>query len=176
MIAAEVAMFGAFDPEKKKSFSWNACFFVATFYQTFWDVFFDWEIFKIKFNEHQQESSRTKAGFAYFGKNDICISLRDKRLYSHKNMYYTIFVINLFLRFFWTLSLIPSNHLSRSGNLIEQVGIGIQRYATSMIAIAEIIRRTCWGLLRVELEAIKLIKNAEIVSYDMTLDKMQQLN
>jgi hypothetical protein len=175
MFAAEVAMFGAFDPEKKKSFSWNACFFIATFYQTFWDVFFDWEIFKIKFNEHQQELSRAKAGFACCGKNDICISLRDKRLYSHKNMYYTIFVINLFLRFFWTLSLIPSNHLSRSGKLIEQVGIGIQRYATSMIAIAEIIRRTCWGLLRVELEAIKLIKDAEIVSYDMTLDEMQPM-
>lgn len=175
MFAAEVAMFGAFDPEKKKSFSWNACFFIATFYQTFWDVFFDWEIFKIKFNEHQQELSRAKAGFACCGKNYICISLRDKRLYSQKNMYYTIFVINLFLRFFWTLSLIPSNHLSRSGKLIEQVGIGIQRYATSMIAIAEIIRRTCWGLLRVELEAIKLIKDAEIVSYDMTLDEMQPM-
>lgn len=176
MIAAEVAMFGAFDPEKKKSFSWNACFFFATFYQTFWDVFFDWEIFKINFNQRQQQSSRAKAGFAYFGENYFSLSLRDRRLYSHKNMYYTIFFINLFLRFFWTLSLIPSNHLSKSGKLIEQVGIGIQRYATSMIAIAEIIRRTCWGLLRVELEAIKLIKNAESVIYDTTLDEMQPMH
>lgn len=176
MVAAEVAMFGAFDPEIKKSFSWNACFFFATFYQTFWDVFLDWEVFEVKFKQHQQQSSGAKAGFAYFEENYFSLSLRDKRLYSHKSMYYTIFVINLFLRFFWTLSLIPSNHLSRSGKLIEQVGIGLQRYATSMIAIAEIIRRTCWGLLRVELEAIKLMMNVESVNHDTTLDEMRPMN
>ena len=212
MIAAEVALFGAFDPSKKNTFLWMAGFFVATLYQVFWDVFMDWELFLVKFNVEQEEDIRDKKGIGSStyqsqqsstkGRIKMSVALREKRLYSYKSMYYLIFVINFMLRFFWTLSLLPANHLSRSGKLVEQFGNGIQHFVLPMIAVAEIIRRTIWGFLRVELQAIKVSEQKEQEqqtmvgteeynklhqdmgmnlaqhndSYDMTLDDMQPMH
>lgn len=166
MIAAEVAMFGAFDPAKKKTFFWIASFVAATLYQIFWDVFYDWELFCVKINEEEGEDEYSGIGSyehhrdQYYSKRKkwFKVSLRKTRLYSRRSLYYVIFSINFLLRFFWMLSFIPYDHLSRSGELVEQFSIGIQHYLMPMIAVAEIVRRTLWGLLRVELQAIKVLE------------------
>ena len=46
LLAAEVAIFGVFDPTVKQSPAWLACFLVATLYQIWWDVFMDWGLLK----------------------------------------------------------------------------------------------------------------------------------
>jgi hypothetical protein len=38
-VAAEVALFGVFDPSKKQTFLWLSCFVIATLYQVSWSMF-----------------------------------------------------------------------------------------------------------------------------------------
>lgn len=66
-------------------------------------------------------------------------------------------VVNTLLRFCWTLSFVPFHYLSAAGVLTNN--LSSDTWASILaptIASAEIIRRTLWGLLRVEWEAIKV--------------------
>ncbi len=134
-VAAEVAMFGVFNPSKKQSFLWLSCFVMATMYQIWWDVVMDWELLVVE------------------GKR---IRLRRTRIYSVPWMYWTILVINVVLRFCWTLSFLPPHYLNRAGVLSDQFEGDLSHILNPTIASAEIIRRTLWGFLRVEMEAIKV--------------------
>lgn len=133
--AAQVAVFGLFHPTWKKSFWWLSSFVLATLYQVWWDVFMDWELFVI-------DGTR--------------IRLRETRIYSVGWMYWSIFVINFLLRFCWTLSFLPPHYLNQAGMLSATFGGDMSQILDPIIATAEIIRRTLWGFLRVELEAIKV--------------------
>lgn len=83
--------------------------------------------------------------------------LRSKRLYPYKSMYWGLAVINLLLRFCWTLSFVPMRYLSAAGVLTDNFSVASwSSILAPTIASAEIIRRTLWGLLRVEWEAIKV--------------------
>jgi hypothetical protein len=134
-VAAEVAMFGAFNPSRKQTFLWLSCFVMATLYQIWWDVVMDWELLVVEGNR---------------------IRLRKTRIYSVPWMYWTILVINVILRFGWTLSFLPPHYLNRAGVLSEQFEGDLSHILNPAIASAEILRRTLWGFLRVELEAIKV--------------------
>ena len=134
-VAAEVAIFGVMDPSRKQSFLWLSCFAGATLYQIWWDVFMDWELFIV---------------------NGSGIQLRKTRIYSVRWLYWAIFVINFVLRFCWTLSFLPPHYLNRAGVLSETFDGDLPNILNPIIASAEIIRRTLWGFLRVELEAIKV--------------------
>jgi EXS family len=83
--------------------------------------------------------------------------LRSQRLYPWKCFYWIVLVINTVLRFCWTLSFVPFHHLSSSGvlttNFSNEAWANI---LVATIALAEIIRRSLWGLLRMEWEAIKV--------------------
>lgn len=134
-VAAEVAMFGVFNPSRKQTFLWLSCFVLATLYQIWWDVVMDWELLVVDGNR---------------------IRLRKTRIYSVPWMYWTILVINVILRFGWTLSFLPPHYLNRAGVLSEQFEGDLSHILNPAIAAAEIVRRTLWGFLRVELEAIKV--------------------
>ena len=84
-------------------------------------------------------------------------SLRTQRLYKHKWVYYIIFAINFCLRFVGLLTLIPPVYLSRSTGLVVNTynDPDFQLFVGSIIASAEIFRRTIWALLRLEWEVIK---------------------
>eukprot|EP00529_Nitzschia_sp_RCC80_P016372 CAMPEP_0113446190 /NCGR_PEP_ID=MMETSP0014_2-20120614/3576_1 /TAXON_ID=2857 /ORGANISM="Nitzschia sp." /LENGTH=648 /DNA_ID=CAMNT_0000337269 /DNA_START=146 /DNA_END=2092 /DNA_ORIENTATION=+ /assembly_acc=CAM_ASM_000159 len=86
----------------------------------------------------------------------VRISLRATRIYSVKWMYWSIFFINIVLRFCWTLSFLPPHYLNRAGVLSERFEGNLADALNPTIAVAEIIRRTLWGWLRVEWEAIKV--------------------
>jgi EXS family len=86
-------------------------------------------------------------------------NLRSQRLYPWKSLYWMLLIINTILRFCWTLSFVPFNYLSSTGVLTNN--FSSEAWANVLvptIASAEIIRRTLWGLIRVEWEAIK-VKN-----------------
>jgi hypothetical protein len=134
-VAAQVAMFGVFNPSKKDSFLWLSSFVIATLYQIWWDVMMDWELLVVE------------------GKR---VRLRKTRIYSVEWMYWTILVINVVLRFGWTLSFLPPHYLNRAGVLSNQFEGDLSHILNPTIASAEIIRRTLWGFLRIELEAIKV--------------------
>jgi hypothetical protein len=134
-IAAQVSMMGLFDPSKKQNALWILCFVCATLYQTWWDVFMDWELLEFRSNEWPR--------------------LRSSRLYPSRTMYWTIFVVNFVLRFGWTLSFLPRWYLNPSGVLMRSFGGHFTKAIGPFIASAEIIRRTLWGFLRLELQAIK---------------------
>ena len=113
--------------------------------------------------------------------------LRRTRIYSVEWMYWTILVVNIILRFCWTLSFLPPHYLNRAGVLSDQFEGDLSHILNPTIASAEIIRRTLWGFLRVELEAIKVgridpkLKGAwsdadhenEIEMQDMTMEPVE---
>ena len=149
LLAAEVALFGVFDPSVKGHWVWIGCFVGATLYQVWWDVFMDWELLVWYNGEGEQRGQRWQ-----------CLrwwpfALRRTRLYESTSIYYSIFAINFLLRFCWTLNFIPMRYLEEGGTVVSTYGPDIPMIFGPMLASAEIIRRTLWGLLRVELEAIK---------------------
>jgi len=85
-------------------------------------------------------------------------SLRSRRLYRSKWVYYVIFGINFCLRFVGMMTLIPPVYLSRSTGLIVNTynDPDFQVFVGSLVACAEIFRRTLWALLRLEWEIIKI--------------------
>lgn len=141
-IAAQVSMMGLFDPSKKNNAVWILCFVFATLYQTFWDVFMDWELLEFRSNNGGWRPT-----------------LRSSRLYPSRTMYWTILAINFVLRFCWTLSFLPRWYLNPSGILQRSFNGHFFRVLGPTLASAEIIRRTMWGFLRFELEAIKTCRD-----------------
>ncbi|OEU14024.1 hypothetical protein FRACYDRAFT_189574 [Fragilariopsis cylindrus CCMP1102] len=128
-IAAEVGVFGVYMQTRRQSSLWLMAFVLATLYQIWWDVFMDWNLLEV-------------------------VQLRKTRIYSVSWMYWSIFGINIVLRFCWTLSFLPPHYLNRAGVLSETFDGDITMYINPIIASAEIVRRIMWGWIRVENEAI----------------------
>ena len=84
-------------------------------------------------------------------------SLRSQRLYRQTWIYHAIFVTNFCLRFVGMITLIPPVYLSRTTGLIVNTynDPDFQLFVGSLVACAEIFRRTIWALLRLEWEVIK---------------------
>lgn len=133
-LAAQVAMFGIYHPEQRNSVLWIVSYVVATMYQVWWDIFMDWGLLHVN-----------KQGLA----------LRSTRLYSSRLVYWAICSINVLLRFCWILTFLPQRYLNAAGRLTENFGDGLGAIFGPSLASAEIIRRSLWGLLRFEWEAIK---------------------
>jgi hypothetical protein len=101
--------------------------------------------------------------------------LRSQRLYPYKSMYWILVIINTLLRFCWTLSFVPFHYLSAAGVLTNN--FSTETWANILvptIASAEIIRRTLWGLLRVEWEAIKVRNEMSVSSLDHRTDNDEE--
>uniref|UniRef100_A0A7S3VHH0 EXS domain-containing protein n=1 Tax=Chaetoceros debilis TaxID=122233 RepID=A0A7S3VHH0_9STRA len=150
--AAQVAMFGTFDPQKKGSSIWIVACVCATFYQLFWDVFMDWGL------------------LTWVPRPGILggtFHIRQERLYERKSVYVLIFITNTFLRFFWALTIMPSKYLSPSGELLQTFSADFSTFIAPTLACAEIIRRFLWGLLRVELEVIKVSEKEDGAGYQV---------
>lgn len=161
LLAAEVSIFAMFDRSIRQHPVWIICFLVTTLYQIWWDVFMDWGLLELDTN--------------YGYKNNTCYSnnneskyyhelfwwwpytLRPRRLYAQTWIYYVIFGLNLCLRFVSMITFIPPVYLSRKTGLIVNTytNPNFQLFAGSLVAFAEIFRRTIWSLLRLEWEVIK---------------------
>jgi len=139
-IAAQVALAGVYVPNAKGSPIWIAMFVIATLYQIWWDIFMDWGLL---------DKSDITGNFIW------SYQLRAKRLYKSKSVYIGICIINILLRFCWTLNFIPSRYLASNGMLIDTFSADFQCFVNPALASAEILRRSLWGLLRLEWEVVK---------------------
>ena len=146
LLAAEVALFGLFEPDARQNAAWIACFVGATLYQVWWDVFMDWELL-VRDNGGGKGPGPAASWPRY--------RLRPSRLYRSRSMYYAILAANFLLRFCWTATLIPRRYLSKTGMVRDAYSSDFQTFVGPALASAEIVRRAIWSLLRVELEAIK---------------------
>lgn len=179
-VAAQVAMFGVFDPSRKRTFLWLSSFVAATLYQVWWDTFMDWDLLvvsleRVEVQRDCDEERREKIGNDGVGRDGssarptpvrwlprlpqlsvrVRASLRPERLYQHEFFYWGIFFFNFVLRFGWTLGLMPAMGLTADGRLVDVFPPYLRGLAAGpALAVAEIVRRTMWGLIRVENEAI----------------------
>jgi hypothetical protein len=154
--AAQIAMWGVFDPRKTESKIWIAGFILSTLYQIWWDIFQDWEL------------------LVWSPGSRVRFELRTERLFRSKAMYYSILIVNIFLRFGWTLTFLPSRYLSPSGALLDTFSVDFETFVAPTLAFAEIIRRTIWGLIRFELEVLKE-KEKENQARILEESQMQQM-
>lgn len=154
-------MFGVYHPEVKHSSIWLMCFVLATLYQIWWDLIMDWGLFvKKKTKNRQGGRGGDNGSFPW--------ELRHNRLYPSTRFYWSMVVINTLLRFCWTLSFIPFSYLSGSTGVLTTT-FSSRSWANvlgPLIASAEIIRRTLWGLLRVEWEIVKHMDDVDSESFD----------
>ena len=158
-IAAQVAMFGVFDPQKTGSFIWVFAFICATLYQLWWDIFMDWELLE------KVPGSSIFGGF----------HLRKNRLFKQKALYIFTFIANFILRFGWTLNVMPSRYLSPSGAILNTFSADFPTLIAPTLACAEIFRRSLWGLIRIELEVIKLKRKENVATFDPKSDESLSL-
>ena len=85
------------------------------------------------------------------------IQIRSRRLYKSESFYWRIFVYNAIFRFCWMLSFIPAYHFSSTGlDVITTFSSDTHSYVGVLLPIAEILRRTLWGFLYLEIQTIQM--------------------
>lgn len=156
-IGAQVAMFGVFDPESTGSFFWIIAFVVATLYQLWWDTFMDWELLEWTPSLKPVTLVEKICGGSF--------QLRKRRLYKGKGLYLFIFTVNSILRFGWTMLVMPTRYLSSTGVLLDTFSADFPTMIAPVLACAEVVRRSLWGLIRVELEVIKIKRKENITMH-----------
>ncbi|KAK1741137.1 hypothetical protein QTG54_008389 [Skeletonema marinoi] len=147
MLAAEVAIFGMFDPSVK-NIQLDYVFFVATLYQVWWDVFMDWGLLEwnedeVTYRYYHSKSSGGDGG----GRKGLFwwwpYKLRSTSLPPSMDLLHH-FIINFCLRFVGMLTLYH-RYTSLDGRVVCWVDG----------SICGDFRRTIWALLRLEWEVIK---------------------
>lgn len=109
---------------------WWITAIISTVYSFYWDIKYDF-------------------GFLESGRN---YPLRNKLSFNNKCFYYTVGILNCFLRFMWVLSTSP-----------EIVFQWIRPEFVSLIIFSmEVIRRSFWNFIRVELKHIELCKEFKV--------------
>lgn len=68
--------------------------------------------------------------------------LKRQRLYYPTPLYFLVFILNLLLRFSWTMNRLPGMHMLHSSIIVLTIELG------------EIFRRSLWNLFRIEWEII----------------------
>ncbi|GKY92487.1 hypothetical protein MPSEU_000219100 [Mayamaea pseudoterrestris] len=85
------------------------------------------------------------------------IKLRPKRLYKSDSFYWGILAYNIVFRLTWMLCFIPAYHLSPSGrHHITTFSSDTNSYVGVLLPVAEILRRTFWGFLYLEVKTIRM--------------------
>jgi len=128
-LAMCITLFGSFSPDlyemQGSRIGFKIVFVIAlgasTCYTYYWDVYNDWGL--------------GKTGHAF---------LRADLLYRRRWCYYATIAADLFLRFTWTLTLLPSRNNPYFANILLAL--------SPWLAAWEICRRTMWGCFRLENE------------------------
>lgn len=128
-LAQVVALFGIFHPFYPQVFYhiqsfqivWVFLFTISSLYTWVWDVGMDWGLGRPQYN--------------YLG---------DRHMFGRLWVYYVAIVADLFLRFSWTLSLVPPNTSST-----------LPLYLQPFTMVLELFRRTFWSFFRLENEHLR---------------------
>ncbi|KAJ8523737.1 hypothetical protein ON010_g17382 [Phytophthora cinnamomi] len=102
--------------------AWLFLFTASSLYTWVWDVTMDWGLGRPQFK-----------------------FLGDSQMFSHKWVYYAAIVGDLFLRFAWTLTLIPPRGAAR----------WLPLYLQPFTMVLELFRRTFWSFFRLENEHLR---------------------
>ncbi|KAE9359677.1 hypothetical protein PF008_g2139 [Phytophthora fragariae] len=102
--------------------AWLFLFTASSLYTWIWDVTMDWGLGRPQFK-----------------------FLGDSQMFSHKWVYYAAIVGDLFLRFAWTLTLIPPRGAAR----------WLPLYLQPFTMVLELFRRTFWSFFRLENEHLR---------------------
>ncbi|CAM9585643.1 unnamed protein product [Choristocarpus tenellus] len=128
-MALTVALFGVLAPQDETRtvrIVWITMYVISTLYTFWWDVRQDWGL------------GRREDGF-----------LHKRRMYSRPAVYYSAVVVDLILRFNWLYSLIPPGHLPLFASWSHSTR---PAFVTTFVIACEFLRRTMWGLFRLENE------------------------
>jgi hypothetical protein len=157
-----VISFGTFQPQVRTNSGWILCFTFATLFQFTWDVFQDWGILQINFPVNGRDRTQLIGIWETFERlNEVTVTMRTKRLFGAKWIYFAVMAANLVLRFAWTLTLLPLEDPNQPLSLYAV----LINHATPFIAAAEIVRRMVWGFFRLEWEQIEVLQKSFLVDY-----------
>ena len=165
--ASLVISYGMTHSEDVRSRLWILSFVFCAFYQIWWDVFIDWELITI--------TSKEELGGIFIplvGR----IQLRSKRLFKSDKSYWRIIILNGLFRFTWMLSFIPAYHLITStGEIKNTFSRDVKSVVGFVVSLAELVRRSAWCILRLELETIKITDEHYIsgTSYSLPSSRIQ---
>jgi hypothetical protein len=161
LTASLVISYGMTHSEEVRSPLWIISFVLCTFQQIWWDIIIDWELITI--------SSEEKSGgifIPFIGR----IQLRSKRLFKSDRSYWRIIILNSLFRFTWMLSFIPAYHLNTMTREIKGTfSQDIKSVVGFVVSLAELVRRSAWCILKLELETIKLTDDEYICGTSCTL-------
>ena len=84
------------------------------------------------------------------------IRLRSQRMYDDKMFYWRALSINAALRFCWMMGFIPAYRISIWDGSVQETFSQTNSWTFVILATLEIFRCCIWGIIKVELETIKL--------------------
>jgi len=177
-----VIIYGLTHAEGTRHIGWHFGFVACVIYQIWWDVFVDWELLVaaspsspnagFRNNANNDASNEAKDEVVFLESNvagthslwGYCcnrylarLDLRPQRLFKSKRIYWNILIINFCIRFCWMLAFIPAFHWNtRTGNMETTSSVDTKNIMSFLISLAELLRRCCWVILRLELETIRL--------------------
>ena len=200
LTASLVILYGMTHPEDRPNFWWILSFMVTLLYQIWWDTIMDWELFVIAPKQGETldvenhwcrrissvrpnsyvllslqrnifQPARDIVWFALsYLPNWKQVQLRPRRLYKSDAFYWRIFAYNTVFRAAWMLCYIPSYHMDgRSFNS------DVHSYLGVLLPVAEILRRTLWGFLLLEVKTIK-ISDCSSASQSVATEELESLS
>jgi len=162
--AGLVILYGMTHAAGERSFWWFLLFIFATIYQIIWDSFIDWELLVFVPRERKRKrtsSPNTIANLCRMGRDALPrldqIRLRSKRLFDDDSFYWKALFANAALRFCWMSGFIPAYWVSISTGSTQVTFVDkAHGWSFVLLATLEIFRLSIWGIIKVELETIKM--------------------
>ena len=166
LTASLVISYGMTHSEEVRSPLWICSFVFCALYQAWWDVLIDWELITVTANE---DSSGVY--IPCLGR----VQLRSKRLFKSNRSYWRILILNTMFRFTWMLSFIPAYHLNKSGEIKGTFSRDITSVVGFVVSLIELVRRSAWCILKLELETIKLTDDEYVsgTTYSLPSSRLQ---
>ena len=166
LTAGLVILYGMTHAAGERSPWWIWAFVSATIYQTLWDSFIDWELLVIVPREpfRLKKTSCSRLFRVCRCIRDVWerVRLRPKRLFDDDSFYWKALFANAGLRFCWMIGFIPAYRVSVLDGSMQVTFIdNAHGWSFVLLATLEILRRTIWGIIKLELETIKLTSEGD---------------
>ncbi|KAL9183166.1 hypothetical protein ACHAXT_004953 [Thalassiosira profunda] len=172
--AGLVILYGMTHTAGERSVWWVSSIVATTLYQIIWDVWIDWEL--LVYVPHEASRRRSGSKIAHqcrkFHRVWQRIKLRPKRLYEDDSYYWKALAFNIITRFCWMAGFMPAYRVSTTDGSMQVTFVDtLHGWSFVLLATIEIFRRSVWGIIKVELETIKLTSGEKDLSYASTADE-----